>query len=363
MAAAEHWYPGRFTKNFSWGPADRGLRELHELIRLGFANTLADVPRALFRERVSATGRPDYIPLNFFLYNKVKGGLDFVVADELVFQAINFRHSSNFDKLALYAFNLSVVGVWKRASSYQSRPALWAKHYVTDRVAPIFDWNTRNITADDIERFVLGDARYQGQTARKLATNLAYLYKQGRLSEYRTKRAERWWLSSLFLTIDRACEDLVALGRVPQEDRFEEYAIKYGFHGLSGPRSVERDLAAFHFIRLYQACGGVARFSEQATLERQKILIPDIQHFANNPEPVGVFHRSNPKARGAIPRACAMLAQYHAGFEWIDLDELDDFDVERFVKQRTQDALSRLDSEGIRPTMSADELLRLTRGE
>jgi hypothetical protein len=361
MSAADEWHPGSFTKNFSWGPADRGLKELYDIIRIGFNNTPEDVPRSLFRDRIAATGRPDYIPLNFFLYNKIKHGMDFVTVDELVFQAINFRHSANFDKLALFAFNLSLVGRWKKSADYQARPALWATYYVCDRLASQLDWQAQNVNADDIEDFVTGDARYKGKTTRKLATNLAYLYKQGRLADYRTKKAERWWLGALFLTLDRASEEIIAQGRMPQEERYEEYAIRYGFHLLSGPRSVERDLAAVHFIKLYSACGGKSRLSEEATRERQKILLPQVQHFANNPEPVGVFHPSNPRARGAIPRACAMLAQYLAGFEWIDIDELDDFDVEIYVRNRTREALDGLRAKGVTPTMSVEELLQMTR--
>lgn len=359
----DEWHPGSFTKNFSWGPEDKGLRELHSLIRLGFEHKLEDVPRKLFRERVKSSGRPDYIPLNFFLYNTIKHGTDIVAVDELVYQAINFKHSSNFDRLALFAFNLSVVGRWKGSAPFQSRPALWAKHYLAERVGPEFDWSSRYVSADDIEKFVINDQRYHAKTARKLATNLNYLYKQGRLSDYKSRKADRWWLSALFLTIDRACNDVLSSGKIPKEENFEEYAIRYGFHQISGPRSIERDLAAKHFVKLYAACGGASRFSDAAVLERQRILLPDVQNFANNPEPVGVFHPSNPYARGAIPRACAMLAYYLAGFEWIDIDEIDDFDVEAFVKARTKEAIGELKARSIRPNMSVEELLKLTRDE
>ena len=359
----EEWHPGSFTKNFSWGAESNGLRELHRLIRLGFSNDRHDVPRALFRQRVSFSGRPDYIPLNFFLYNRIKNGVDFVVLDELVFQAINFRHSAHFDKLALYAFNVSVVGKWKGAAEYQSRPALWAKNYLTNRVAHDFAWVAKRVTADDIEKFVTSDQRYKAATARKLSTNLAYLYKQGRLAEFRNEKPERWWLSALFLTLDRACSDLISGGRMPQESQFQEYVVRYGFHQIAGPRSVEKDLAAIRFIKLYDACGGLSRFSDEASMERQRILLPQVMNFANNPEPVGVFHPSNPKARGAIPRACAMLAQYVAGFEWIDIDQLDDFDVETFVKDRTHRVIDELKGRDIRPTMTVEDLLKLTRAE
>src|SRR3546814_13998824 len=77
---------GSFTKNFSWGSADRGLKDLFDVIRIGFDNKLQDTPRAEFRNRVIGSGKPDYIPLNFFLFNRIKAGIDFAVVDELVFQ-------------------------------------------------------------------------------------------------------------------------------------------------------------------------------------------------------------------------------------------------------------------------------------
>src|SRR3546814_15216081 len=89
---------GSFTKNFSWGSADRGLKDLFDVIRIGFDNKLQDTPRAEFRNRVIGSGKPDYIPLNFFLFNRIKAGIDFVVVDELVFQAVSFRHSAAFDR-------------------------------------------------------------------------------------------------------------------------------------------------------------------------------------------------------------------------------------------------------------------------
>jgi hypothetical protein len=88
MPDIEEWRPGSFTKNFSWGATGDGLRQLHEIIRLGFKDEMSDVPRALFRERVSQSGRPDYIPINFFLFNKIIGGEDHIIADELVYQAL-----------------------------------------------------------------------------------------------------------------------------------------------------------------------------------------------------------------------------------------------------------------------------------
>jgi len=85
------------------GGKSGGHVKLYESIRIGFAGDMHDVPRELFRQRVSQSGNSEYIPINFFLFNKNKDGLDYLIADELVFQALTARHSSSFDKLAVFA--------------------------------------------------------------------------------------------------------------------------------------------------------------------------------------------------------------------------------------------------------------------
>lgn len=365
VAEREEWHPGSFTKNFSWGPESQGLKELHTIIRVGFENQLADVPRQVFRQRVKASGRPDYIPLNFFLYNELRNGVDFVVVDELVFQALTFRHSAHFDRLAVFAFNLSQVGRWKTAAPYQNRPALWAFHYIANRVGPIFNWDAADISADDIESFVANDDRYTGRTSRKVATNLNYLYRVGRLRDYRSGKPERWWLSSLFLALDRTVDpDRLNVG-ADARSILNEQLVRSGFWHISGKRSMAKDIASIYFQTLYEACGGRDRFSSEAVIERQNALVP--QKRPNDPEPplgaVGVFHVTNPAARSAIPKTCEILARYIAGFETFDSENLDDFDVEEFVREQTSRALEDLRAAGIRPTMTSDELTELLRGE
>ena len=197
----EEWKPGSFTKNFSWGDTSGGLVQLYDRIRVGFANTMEDTPRNEFRLRVQHSGRPDYIPINFFLFNKIVGGIDYLIADELVFQAISNDHSPRFDKLALFAFNFSFAGRWLGATRDQRWPALWAFHYIKDRVAKQLNWNTAAVSAADIEKFVRDDPRYRAKTTRKLSTNLNYLYSIGRLSEFAERRVERWWVDALFLAL------------------------------------------------------------------------------------------------------------------------------------------------------------------
>lgn len=323
---------------------------------------MESVPRAIFRSRVAPTGRPDYVAINFFLFNNVINGVDHIVADELVFEALSFPHSSDFDKLALFAFNLSMVGRWKGARSYQARPALWAHFYVATRVAQEYNWDASRISADDIEDFIKNDARYVGETTRKLATNLNYLYRIGRLSELSSIHVERWWTSALFLALDRLIEDRTVNGENAAASQYSGMLDRSRFHFISGRRSLEKDLATKHLLRLYDACGGRDRFSEEDVRARQRIRLPDLHWFANNKEPVAAIHPTNLRLVKLIPRACTMLALHDAGFISLDLDQLENFDINEFIRTRTKQALEKLMASGVSPTMTVEELLKLTRG-
>lgn len=364
MAAADEaeWKPGSFTKNFSWGQ-ERGLKQLHDCIRVGFGGRVEPVLRTEFAQRVAGKFN-FYIPANFFLFNRLQPEHQ-IVADELVFQAINFEHSERFDRLAIIAFNLSYAGRFKPSAPNQRRPALWAHWYVRDRVAKQFRWDVSKVNANDIERFVFDDPRYHAQSARKLATNLNHLYKMGRLGDLTSERIEGWWVDALFLAMDRLIEDRKINRHKTRESQYAELLAESGFHEIAGPRSLEKDLATKHLLRLYIECGGPDRFSEEAVKERTEIRLKDVADFiaANSPDPVGAVHPTNPRVLKSIPATCAMLARYGAGFEIVDAMSLDDFDPAAFIKQRTKAALDYLQGEGIEPTMTAEQLLRLTRGK
>jgi hypothetical protein len=361
MSELEEWRPGSFTKNFSWGAGRRGLVELHEILRLGFDGKVEDVPRSSFRRRVKRSRRPDYIPINFFLFNRPFDGVDHIVADELVFQAINFDHSRRFDKLAVFAFNLSYAGIWKGAQAAQRYPALWAKSYIRDRVASSSGWHSSRISANDIERFVEGDARYKAQGARKLATNLSHLYRIGGISEMATGVVERWWVDALFLALDRAIEDFRLSGTNPPESQYASLLNRSGFLDLGGLRSLEKEMASKHLVRLYVECGGRERFSPEHVRERTQLRLPDLELFiANDDRPQGAVHPTNARILKSIPRVCAMLARY-AGFDIIDADELEGFETGEFIRNHTRMALEGLKARGIKPSMTAEELLKITR--
>lgn len=358
----EAWHPGSFTKNFSWGDG-AGLSELHSVIRTGFADTMEDVPRALFRERIATSGRPDYIPMNFFLFNKVTDGEDVIVTDELVFQALCWDHGPAFDKVALFAFIFSYVGRWKGAKDYQRRPAMWANAYVINRVAKDLDWNALAITADDIEKYVAADPRYKAETTRKLATNLNYLLHIGHVEDFSERRVTRWWVDCLFLALDRLIEDAGIGGEKPSSSEYQPLLAKSDFFKLTGARTLEKDLALEKLVYLYRALGGRSRFNDEMVRAREQELMPDhAQVRLNDHRPRGAVHPTNPRLLKSIPPYCSQLAKM-AGFEVITPDELEDFDALEFVKQRTDWALAAIEADGIEPTMSIEELLTMTRAK
>ena len=278
-------------------------------------------------------------------------------------QALTGAPGDRFDKLALFAFNFSYVGEYKGASPEQRRPALWAHHYVRDRVAGELGWNVRNVDADDIESFVENNPRYRAQGARKLATNLNHLYKIGKLGGFKSDQVDRWWVDALFLALDRLIEDRRQSGKPIPDGQLGAALDASGFKELTGRPSLEKRLATKHLIRLYVECGGRDRFSEEAVLARMETKLADVKEYLapNSPEPMGAVHLTNPRILKSIPAICAMLATY-AGFEIIGALQIEDFDAAAFVKERTRQALEALQEEGVQATMTAEELLRLTRG-
>lgn len=163
------------------------------------------------------------------------------------------------------------------------------------------------------------------------------------------------------MTLDRLIEDRRIDGIETRESQYRTILDKSGFGDISGQRSLEKDLAITHLIRLYTECGSRDRFSEEYVRERSVLRIADLQWFAaNDPRPQGAVHPTNPRILKSIPRACAFLAKY-AGFSVINADEMAEFDPIEFIRQHTAAALAQLEQDGVKPTMTAEELMKLTR--
>src|SRR5665213_1169431 len=121
--------PGSFTRNFGWRGHGRGLKKLHDAIRLGFDSIAAPKTREAWR---AATGIGDrdlsLLPTNFSLYNDNA----LVVPDDLVLLAISEEHSRDWDRLVLFALNLSNVG--SPPSDADPSPMRWANEFVRERL-------------------------------------------------------------------------------------------------------------------------------------------------------------------------------------------------------------------------------------
>lgn len=357
------WAPGSFTKNFAWGRDAAGLVQLHTVIRQGFADRIEDVPRKLFRERIPEIGDRVLVALNFFLFNRTIDGEDMVLADELVFQAISWNHNRAFDRVALFAFLFSRAGKWRGARPEQRRPAMWANAYVLENVSKALRWDLDRINSENIRNFIQDNPRYRAKTIGKLASNLNYLLHIGRIQDFGEQRVSRWWVDCLFLALDRLTEDAAIDGRKIDRSGYQRLLLSSDFTDLTGGRTIEKDLAIKHLSRLYGALGGRDRLSDEAVVQRTRDEIPDAYPAnLNDPRPRGAVHLTNPKILKSIPPLCAALAR-HAGFDVISPDDMEELQIEEFVRLRTDAALAILRDKGIRPTMSLEELLSITRGE
>lgn len=353
------WYPGSFTKNFSWGRG-QGLRRLQDAIQVCFGNSSDPVPRRLAIERLDRAGYVWHIPLNFFLLNSKIGSEDFILFDELVYQATAFEYSGGFDKIALAAFHNSYVGTWHGALHWQTYPSLWANGYIRERVNLGSSWDTSRVNAKDIEKFIIGSGRYRAQSARKLSTNLNFLYEISNLSELGTGQITRWWVDSLFLILDRAFAETKSELTAETANML---AIKSGFMEISGLRTKNKELSLIPLSTLYWACGGIDRWSREAAQERQKAVLPDIGWFANSDDPFFAIYKRDPNVIKTLPKICAMLAKHLADFEELDPDEILNWDPVDYIRRKTRQALDSLKERNIKPTMSADDLLKITRGK
>lgn len=353
------WYPGSFTKNFSWGKS-RGLRRLRDAIDVCFKGSSDPVPRRVAIERLEQAGYVWHIPLNFFLLNQMIGSEDFIIFDELAYQATSFEYEESFDKIALVAFHNSYVGTWKGALPWQSYPAPWANNYIRQQVSLGSGWDSSRIGANDIEGFIMTSGKYHAKDARKLSTNLNFLYEISSMASFDKSQITRWWVDSLFLVLDRSFAET---GAELTPEAANMLAIQSSFIEISGPRTKNKELSILPLSTLYWACGGIDRWSRTAVQERQNALLPDIGWFANSDDPFFAIYERDPNLIKTLPKVCAMLAKHLADFEELDSDEITNWDPVVYIRRKTKEALARIKQKNIKPTMTADELLRITRGE
>ena len=165
--------PGSFSKNFAWHGT--GLRKLHAAIRSGFHNTLSPIGRQTLRSAAGVKDDIVRIPINFFLHNRN----GYISVDELVFQAVERGHSIRFDRLALFALNLSRVGSGRDARSgreINSRPAMWANEFVREKLWSRGTWQANALQDASLDPFLTDRMAAQADVRVKCRNNYRHMF-------------------------------------------------------------------------------------------------------------------------------------------------------------------------------------------
>ncbi|MCY4093708.1 MAG: HNH endonuclease [Gammaproteobacteria bacterium] len=250
--------PGSFSKNFGWRGS--GLKKLHRTIRKGFHNALVPVLRASFRSDVELAGGLDLIPVNFFLHNRE----GYLSVDELVFQAIRYRHSRAFDRLALFAFHLNRAGTGVDQDSREiiSRPAMWANEFVRERLWSSGSWSKSALHNAALDEFLSSRLEASQNVRLKCRSNFRHLFELCGFVPLSTDiinpGLEQWLASALFLVWDRHLLD----GGVTDRESLIEVIKSEEIHKLLG---VTEDFISSHtrtFADLYIHTGCLKRLSE-----------------------------------------------------------------------------------------------------
>lgn len=292
--------PGSFSKNFAWHGT--GLRKLHIVIRAGFRDALAPVPRDRFREDSGLDASLSLIPVNFFLHNKA-GRMS---VDELVFQAIERPHSIRFDRLALFALHLNRVGTGQRVVS---RPAMWANEFVRERLWQSGAWRSSALPDASLDPFIADRMDALLDVRVKCRNNYRHLYE---LCEFWptslpviNAQAEQWIASALFLAWDRHILDGGPSDRASLVDLIDSDEL-YKLLGVTRAFALAQ---AGDLAELYGSVGGIERFREAKTA----------------PAPITP---PPPKPAPEIPE--------EEGLEWLEQEESDEVVERRAVERQEQ---------------------------
>lgn len=340
-----NWKTGSFTKNFSWGKAE-GLKRLYDAINIGFDGKLQPVKRERFRERIAKEHYVDFIPVNFFLYNRIIGGQSYIEIDELVYRAIFFEHDDRFDKLALFSLLLSEVGTWNGAQEEQRQPAEWARFFVLDYLSKFEEWTTERFSKSEIQRFLKERPEFSGGTE-KLATNLSYVMNRGGLKDFPGDLTSGWWADAIFLALDRysmnAGNSISTIGTAI--DALQENDVI----ALTGPENRIRVDASKKLSQLYIASQTISRLHEI-----------DKSNSPPNRTLLGVLCRT-PLISKELPEITEKWLKDRLFVELLPYNtEIQQIDVET-IYEGLKEGIEDLKRRGIQPTITGDELIKLVR--
>lgn len=257
--------PGSFSKNFAWHGT--GLRKLYDAIHSGYKSKPEPVERDTFRQRC---GIPDeflqLIPINFFLYNTVKKTKCLLVVDELVFQALAFPHSIEFDRLALFTLHLSRTGKHPQGGVDSEHPSQWIREFVEQDLWTDGWWRTDRLDKQHMDNFIVKVLDAEDEVRIKCRRNYRHLFElcqylpaQGDLID---SGADEWMGSALFLAWDRESLEL-EVEQTPNKDQLLKYVHDEQLYKLMGVPEEAVSSYAAQIVSTYIDAGGVSRFSSK----------------------------------------------------------------------------------------------------
>ena len=255
--------PGSFSKEITWGTGP-GLLRLHEAIRQGFGGTLAPVTRKVFRASCQAlTPNTTLVALNFFLHNRRQGNQDWVIPDELVFEALARPHSRAFDLLALFALHLSAAGTRKGTRGDEG----WHRAFVTTELWHDGAWRAVALRQSALNAFFTRHVQARPTTAQKCVSNYRHImemcgYREGGAESLNTE-LDLWAVSACFLLWDRV---LGVGGEDIQGHVLRSHARNAQLEKLLGTTAAERNQIVSEAAALYIERRGTKRFGRVTTL-------------------------------------------------------------------------------------------------
>ena len=194
--------------------------------------------------------------LNFFFFNKMVGKSSYIVPDELIFRALYFPHTREFDNLATTTFFVSRVGRWEGAASYQRFPASWARSLLLDALVTENGWDFGKVNPDYLQAHL---AIHLGQvnSLRKVATNLAYFLERSR-TKANSISLGNGWLSNAFLMLDRlVLDDRISLSM--DDSVIEAILLEEKFVEITGGPAPLGVPLVRNAVSDYRVAGGLER--------------------------------------------------------------------------------------------------------
>jgi len=253
------YLPGSFTRNFGWRGHGRGLKKLHEAIREGFSGRATPVDREQWRTASGVSDRDiNLLPVNFYLNNS---GSE-VVPDELVLRAIGEEHSRDWDRLVLFALNLSNVGA--PPDGADPLPTRWANEFVRERLYRDGAWQRSALLVPAMDEFLAPRIAASKDGWQKCRRNYRHIwelcgYLPSPLPQINSG-ASRWMSSALFLAWDRT----FPTSRTIRAELIE-FVGEAELHKLLGVPPEIVDAVSPEFADLYQRLGGTSRLEAAAT--------------------------------------------------------------------------------------------------